>query len=374
MFSLGLSVPIMPLYATTFTPVLLLIGLVVSSYWIVRVAFEIPFGTISDYFGRKNPIVIGLLLDVVGAGLCAITNNILLLVVGQTIRGVGGAAFFCVGSAAITEIMPARSRGKAMGLFQAIEFIGFSLGISFGGVTADLLGYQRVFWVCTLIAISAFAASSRLPSLNEKRSAGGFLLQVKQSFKQIRVLGTFNMVIICLVVLSVTINNIGLMGTIMPLYTKFLLGLSLTQISVVMASRSVGTAIGSFSGGWISDRTGQFKVLFVGIFFITLSVFCIPLTNQFIVLVFLMGMNGVAFGFVYCTVPVLVTGMFSSLKGLSIGIYRTFFDLGGIVGPFLLTTIVSLSDYVFAFYTMTGLLGMTLLFSFLLMNSEKELT
>ncbi len=365
MFSDGLSMPMLPLYAATFTTVLLLIGIVGSSYWAIRAAFEIPFGTISEYVGRKKPIVIGTLLGVVGAVLCATADNVFLIVLGQAIWGVGGAAFFCVSLTMITELAPLRSRGKAMGVLQAVEWIGSTTGASLSGVVASLLGYRGLFWTSTAIAFAAFASSLCLRSSGEKRMDGKPLTVLKRSFEKIPALGNSTMLIICLIIFSMMMKNTGL-STIVPLYTRFHLGMTLTELSLIMASRSVGVILGTVSGGWLSDRIGRAQVLVIGLILTTLSVFFIPMTSMLVILALLMCMHGVSFGYAYCTTPILVTEMFQSMMGLSIGLYRTFFDLGGLMGPFIVMAIVSSHGYIVAFYAMAGLMLLNLVISLLL--------
>jgi MFS family permease len=55
--------------------------------------------------------------------------------------------------------------------------------------------------------------------------------------------------------------------------------------------------------------------------------------------------------------------MFPSIRGLAIGLYRTFFDLGGFVGPFIVTIIVDSYGYTIVFYVMAGLMLLNLIIS-----------
>ena len=365
MFSGGLSNPMMSLYATTFTTELLLIGTVVSSFWIIRVLSEIPIGTISDYIGRKKPIVIGVFFSVLGAILCAVADNISLIIIGQAIRGAGMAAFFCVSLAMITETVPPQSRGRAMGILQSIEFIGSTLGASLGGYVVSLLGYKGLFWVCTAIASVAFVLTLSIHPPSRKPE-GKPLTMLKQSLKKLPTLGNVTMFAICFIILIMMIKDNGLLMTVVPLYAKFYLGMTITDVSLIMASRSAGVAIGAISGGWLSDRMGREKVLVIGLVLSIVSVSSMPMLGVFTVLALLMCTEGIGMGYVQCTIPVLVTDMFPSTRGLSIGLYRTFFDLGGFIGPYVIMTIVSLYGYIIAFYTTAALLSMNLIASIFL--------
>jgi MFS family permease len=303
MFSGGLSNPIMPLYAATFTNVLFLIGMVVSSFWAIRIVSEIPIGTISDYTGRKKPIVLGILFGFLGTLLCAIADNIFLIILGQAIRGAGMSAFFCVSLATITEIVPPQSRGKAMGVLQSIEFIGSTLGASLGGYVTGLLGYKGLFWTCTAIASVALALSLRLRT-PDKRIEGNPLTILKQSFRKLPSMGNKTMLALCGIIFLTMIKDSGLLMTALPIYAKFYLNMSLTDVSIIMATRSAGMAIGAVSGGWLSDRIGRAKVLTIGLILAALSAFSLSLAGILILLAVLMFIDGVGMGYVQSTTPV----------------------------------------------------------------------
>jgi len=365
MFSGGLSNPMIPLYASTLTTSLLLIGMVTSSFWAIRIVSEMPIGVISDHIGRRKPIVTGILFGFLGTVLFAATDNIFLIIVGQAIRGAGMATFFCVSMAMLTEIVPPQSRGRAMGIFQSIEFIGSTLGAALGGMVASILGYRGLFWVCTSVAFCAFTLSLFLSS-SDRKAEGKSIEAFKQTLKRMPSLVNLTMIVICFIILLMMVKDSGFMMTTMPLYVKFYLGMSLTDVSLVMASRGTGVALGSVSGGWLSDRMGRERVLAIGLALSALSIFFVPTATSFILLAFLMFMEGMGMGYVQCTVPVLVTDMFPSMRGPSIGLYRTFFDMGGFVGPFIVTIIVSLYGYTNIFYIITGLMLLNLIASSLL--------
>ena len=362
MFSGGLSNPMMPLYAATLTTSLFLIGMVVSGFWSIRIISEIPIGTISDYIGRKKPIVLGILFSVLGAVMVAIVDNIFLIILGQAIRGAGMSAFFCVSLATISEFVPPQSRGKAMGVLQSIEFIGSTLGESLGGYVTSWLGYKGLFWACAAIASIALALSLRLRT-PDKNTKGNPLAMLKQSFQKLPAMRNKTMIAICSIILIMMIKDSGFIMTTIPLYVNFYLNMPLTDLSLIMASRSAGLAIGAVSGGWLSDRIGRAKVLTIGLILSALSILSMSTASMLIFLALLMCIEGIGMGYVQSTIPVLVTDMFPSIRGLSIGLYRTFFDLGGFTGPFVVTTIVGSFGYTIAFYAMAGLMLLNLIIS-----------
>ena len=51
--------------------------------------FQLPFGIISDKLGRKGTIILGLMLFIIGSVICAVSNNILDLMLGRFLQGSG---------------------------------------------------------------------------------------------------------------------------------------------------------------------------------------------------------------------------------------------------------------------------------------------
>ena len=92
MLGLFMLFPVMSVYATSdysnTTP--LLIGLAIGIYGLTQACLQIPFGYLSDRFGRKPMLLIGLSLFLLGSIVAASTTDILFVVIGRALQG-GGA-------------------------------------------------------------------------------------------------------------------------------------------------------------------------------------------------------------------------------------------------------------------------------------------
>ena len=130
MLGLFLIMPVLSLYAEQLdgaTPAL--IGLAIGIYGIMQSFLQIPFGLISDRFGRKRLIVAGLLLFFAGSVVAALSTNIYGIIIGRAIQGSGAIAAAVM--ALVADLTQEVHRTKAMAL------IGASIGVSFGAVTSD---------------------------------------------------------------------------------------------------------------------------------------------------------------------------------------------------------------------------------------------
>lgn len=89
-FGLFIVLPVLSVYALELkggTP--FLAGIVIGGYALTQALFQVPFGTMSDKFGRKKTLLIGTIIFIIGSIVCAVSDNIYMLMAGRFIQGTG---------------------------------------------------------------------------------------------------------------------------------------------------------------------------------------------------------------------------------------------------------------------------------------------
>ncbi|WDL97639.1 MFS transporter [Alicyclobacillus sp. ALC3] len=114
-------------------------------YLLVLTVLLLPVGRVSDLIGRRNLLVAGFLLFAGAAVFCAVSRDLVWVVVGRGIMGVGGAMLISVAPAVVTTVMPARERGRAMGFLGLLTYLGMAVGPVLGGTLTQLWGWPAVF-------------------------------------------------------------------------------------------------------------------------------------------------------------------------------------------------------------------------------------
>ncbi|MFQ6076379.1 MAG: MFS transporter, partial [Candidatus Bathyarchaeia archaeon] len=153
----------------------------------------------------------------------------------------------------------------------------------------------------------------------------------------------------------------GVVGTILPIYARDYLHLDVALIGTLMAVRSVGYIAITVLAGFLSDRVGRRPVLLTGLAVIGLSVFLLSAAGALQLLVPLMFLLGSGSGMVWSVLPVLVSELTDpSVRGLAMGVFRTAFDVGGIIGPILITTVFDYLGVHHCFYIGAALILMNL--------------
>ena len=128
-------------------------GFVIGAYGITQAIFQIPFGILSDFFGRKRVIVAGLLLFSLGSFFAAVSTNTTELIIARLIQGMG--AISSVVTAFLADLTRPKIRTKAM------AFVGLSIGIAFilalviSPITYSFVGLNGLFFIVGLLGIFA---------------------------------------------------------------------------------------------------------------------------------------------------------------------------------------------------------------------------
>lgn len=154
MYGLFLIMPVFSVYAKNLpqaTP--MLIGMALGIYGLTQAVLQIPMGLLSDIFGRKPILTMGLLLFIAGSIVAATASNIHTIIVGRAIQGAGAIA--SVGMALVADISREAVRGRVMAI------VGMSIGAAFmlafitGPVLYAAIGMSGLFWLTAVLATLA---------------------------------------------------------------------------------------------------------------------------------------------------------------------------------------------------------------------------
>jgi len=152
MLGLFLLLPVLVLYTTGLpgaTP--LKIGLAMGAYGLTQAVLQIPFGLLSDRYGRRGVITAGLLLYAAGSVIGGLSTGIGGVILARMVQGAG--AISGPVSALLADLTRAEIRTRAMAL------IGISIGGSFvvSLVAAPPLeaaiGVRGIFWAMAALAV-----------------------------------------------------------------------------------------------------------------------------------------------------------------------------------------------------------------------------
>lgn len=151
---LGLFIvlPVISLYVAEFGETsAILLGLAVSGAYLTQIIFQTPFGILSDKIDRKKVVMAGLLIFLIGSVICALADNISMLILGRFIQGAG--AIGGVVSAQITDLVREEQRTGAMAIMGGGIFASFTLAMLIGPIIGGYVGVAWLFWLTALLTV-----------------------------------------------------------------------------------------------------------------------------------------------------------------------------------------------------------------------------
>jgi DHA1 family multidrug resistance protein-like MFS transporter len=345
MLGFGIVVPLLPIYADQLGATALEIGFINAGFSL-SLMVSLPFmGRLSDRFGRKVFLCSGLaILTIASLGFIWAQNPLQLILV-RIFQGIGGAMHLPIAQAYLGDITPKGEEGKWMGHFNAILFSSMSLGPLFGGVLTDLFSINTTFLVmAALCLIGLIATIIFLPEVSqrivaEKQGAAFEGLRKSNILK-----GAFAFRI-------ATGFSMACIMTFLPLFASQNLGLSVSLIGLLIASRTPLALLQSYTG-ILADKYNRRGLVTIGSIGAIIFIALIPTAGSFwpLLIMYALMAIGTAFAMPAATAYVVEEGRVFGM-GASMALFMMAMQIGNGVGPIMLGGIVEFMGIESAFYS-----------------------
>ena len=152
MLGLFLILPVFALYADQLQGnTAFLTGVAIGAYGLTQAIFQIPFGLLSDIFGRKPVIAAGLLIFAIGSVVAAMSDSITGVIIGRALQGTGAIAAAVIALA--SDLTREEQRTKAMAMIGMTIGLAFFIALMLGPVLDRSIGVAGIFWLTAILAI-----------------------------------------------------------------------------------------------------------------------------------------------------------------------------------------------------------------------------
>jgi multidrug resistance protein len=177
MLGLIIIYPLLPFYAEDLGADAAIVGALIASFSVAQLIAAPVWGWLSDKYGRRPAILVGLLLSAVAYVIFAFASSLWVLFLSRVVQGLGGGTIGVV-QAYVSDVSDTKDRAKTLGWLSAVTSLGAVIGpaigsalVRFGGRHAPGLGSAAL-----CIAVSGFAwkflAESRGTQTMELAAAG----------------------------------------------------------------------------------------------------------------------------------------------------------------------------------------------------------
>ena len=118
--------------------------------------------SLGEKIGRKKVYLVGIAIFTIASIFCALSNNIIELIISRMIQAVGACVMTPMSMAILTHSLPANIRGKALGIWSGIGGLALIVGPVLGGFIVATLSWQWIFWINLPIGIITIYFAHRL--------------------------------------------------------------------------------------------------------------------------------------------------------------------------------------------------------------------
>jgi MFS family permease len=362
MLGAGVVVPILPKYAETFGASYTYVGFTISAFGLARILTDIPFGTLSD---RRASLLGGTILFVASGLLAAFSTGIEYLIAARFVQGVGAAIYTTSALAYVADIIPATRKGRYLGYYQSSFFLGSAFGPSIGGVLTSLGGLRLPF--LTLSALSLVGALATSKGVTTQ-TVGKEIVYKRRSISSMvtATIKSKSMIISCVAAATTFILTTAIRFTILPIYSEKELGLNEVEIGLVLTIIALVNFFMIRWAGSISDKVGAVLTMIYGFTLSGLTIILYAFSSNLLTLLLIASAFGVATSLIMpAQVSLAVESSDPEHRGLSMGVYRIFSDVGLVVGPLLSGVLIEFLPLAYAFYFIAGICFSTALFIYL---------
>ena len=139
----------------------------VTTAYILASTITLPvYGKLGDLIGRKGLFIMAIAVFMVGSVIGGLAHNMTWLIAGRAVQGLGGGGLLILAQAIIADVVPARQRGRYMGIMGGVFAVSSVAGPLLGGWFTDSIGWRWAFWMNIPLGILALASAAfflRLP-------------------------------------------------------------------------------------------------------------------------------------------------------------------------------------------------------------------
>jgi EmrB/QacA subfamily drug resistance transporter len=284
----------------------------VTTVYILASTIMLPlYGKLGDLIGRKGLFIGAISIFIVGSIVGGLAGDMTQLIVGRAIQGIGGGGLMILAQAIIADVVPARQRGRYMGIMGGVFALSSVAGPLLGGYFTDGPGWRWGLWMNVPLGILAIVSAAlflRLPKNTKGRpsvdfvgwallalastgivlitvwggttykwdsltiitliaatvlAAVAFVLVERKAKEPIMPLHLFKQLNFNLTTVAGLIIGVAMFGALgyLPTYLQMVTGVNATSAGLLLIPLMAGLLVTSIGSGQFVSKTGRYKFL-----------------------------------------------------------------------------------------------------------------
>lgn len=329
-------IPLLPFYAVEFGGGGLVVGLLISSFSVAQLVSAPLWGRVSDRYGRRPALLIGLGAAAVAYVIFGFADSLWLLLLSRVVQGAGGGTVGVV-QAYVADATEPENRAKALGWLSAASSLGVTLGPALGSLTSTLGREAPGLFAAGLALVNMIFAWKYLRESHdvaEARASGEKRTLTRHALWSV-IARSSEPAPRLIWIYTIAMGAFQGMTAVLALFLALRFGVTERTIGyffMYVGALSVVTRAGIL--GPAVDRLGEARLSRIGTVILALGLAAIPFTHTLPMLALAVALVPLGTGF---TFP-CVTGLLSRVinpreRGLFMGVQQTFGGVARVIGP-----------------------------------------
>ena len=353
----GIVSPILPLLVKSYGMSAVMVGVVVSSFALARVFANIPAGMLARMRGSRFVLALGALFSLLGNLFVGLIPTYTSLVVFRFVAGLGSALFVTAAVIFVAQVSAPDNRGRLMTIFQTFFLLGLSLGPSIGGITADLFGLASPFFLVAVVsAVAGVWALAKIPAgvvpPRQETTMAHVLEQqatLDNTGKRRSALFTRSYLAVSLIAMATFFTRGGTLFNLWPLLGTERFALSPGSLGLLFTVPSLVNLICQPFVGVMADRLRRKALLVPTMFLVSIALLVSAISPVVAVFALAMVLYGIAQAVESPTANSYVADVAPrEQQALALGLFRTYGDVGLVLGSPLLGLVADLAGITWA--------------------------
>jgi MFS family permease len=356
--------PLIPFYALKLHATPTTVGLIIASFFVAQLISAPLWGRVSDHYGRRPALLIGLTASTIAFFVFGFANAIWLLFACRIVQGLGGGTTGVL-QAYVSDTVPPADRARSLGWLSAGTNVGTMLGPVIGSF-ATRFGHQ---WPGILAAglcfTNAIFAYQWLPESKQPHVQAPTRKPVWVGVWSV-LRNPSGMVQRLTLIYAVAMLAFSCLSSVLALYLSAEFGITETTIGYVFLYVGVFSVLmRSALIGPIVDRIGEPWSIRVGAGVLVLGLFAYPLAPNLWSLAVIVPLVPIGTSLLFpATTAMMSRHSDKSELGTTMGIAQTFAGVSRVVAPVLSTTLFQRISHGMPFYFAATFVGLVSLLAF----------
>jgi len=358
MSSLYVTIPLIPLFSNTFEVTATQAASAGSIFSLGFALGCLVYGALSDKYGRKKVIFIGLIALTLISLLLGIVHSFSAIIVLRGLQGAAAATFSPVALAYAVEMFPAQKRVTAIGFISTGFLVAGIVGQVLSGIVSQQYGWNAIFYLLAAVySVTAIGVLKFLPTGSIQNANSSILEPIRRMGSMFARKDLLLAYLVALVLLMSFVSMSTVLGTYLSGPT---FGLSQQDILYVRSCGILGMLVSPFAGR-LTSRFGALAVLRGGLLLAVLSLASLGLISNLALLVV---MSIVFIAGIALAVPSLISlvgHLGGKSRGIAVSLYTFILFAGTSLGPIISIQCLKNGSYPLTFILLTLVLGIGLL-------------